>query len=942
MKIKLPLNHLTLFLLTYFIIGILAPVNAQVYKDSTAKTEDRVEDLLGRMTLDEKVGQMAQAERAAFSDITEIKNYFLGSLLSGGGSAPSINTGKGWADMFDLYQKQAMNTRLGIPLIYGIDAVHGHNNVKNATIFPHNIGLGCTRNPELVKEAAHITALEIMGTGLNWDFAPCIAVARNERWGRTYEAFGETPELVTELGKAAVLGYQGDSLMGKSSIVACAKHYMGDGGTQDGDDQGNTIMDEATLRRIHLPAYIEAVKAKVGTVMASYSSWNGAKMHGHKYLLTDVLKTELGFDGFVVSDYAAIDQLPGTYSDQVQASINAGVDMVMLPNNYVEFTTTLKTLVNNGKVPLSRIDDAVRRILRIKFRAGLFEHPYADRTYTNDIGSDAHREVARQCVRESLVLLKKKDNVLPLGKDGHRIMVAGKNADNIGNQCGGWTISWQGGSGDITKGTSVLDAIESALGTSMVMYSADGTGAPAADVAVAVIGETPYAEGQGDRDDLNLSSEDIELVRTLKKAGIPVIVVLISGRPMLLNPILPFCDAIIAAWLPGTEGKGISDVLFGDYQPKGLLSNSWPNSMAQIPVNFGDPNYNPLFAYGYGITSLANSTPGSAPEFYAASTTADGSAVEVSFNKAIDASSVSADGFVVYVNSMPVNIKGASVKNSDNSVILISPEAVIGKGDAIRISYSGTAIKSADGGVLNEFSYNEVYNLSNDYNYLTIPGKIEAEDYSNMAGVQTENTSDAGGGLNVGYIDNGDWMDYLINIPSDGNYEFNFRVASQSAAGKITLKLDGVTVSSFTLPVTGGWQNWQTVSNTCRLTAGQKILRVTATTGGFNLNWFMVSVITSVDDEKPMPTAYNLAQNFPNPFNPVTSIQYSIPDPGNVKLTIYDMLGREVAVLVNKEQSAGTYNVKFDAGSLNLSSGMYIYKLQAGSFSETKKLMLLK
>jgi len=942
MKIKQPINHLTLFLLISMIIGIIMPVKAQVYKDSTAKIEDRIEDLLARMTLDEKVGQMAQAERAAFSDVTEIKNYFLGSLLSGGGSAPASNTGKGWADMFDLYQKQAMNTRLGIPLIYGIDAVHGHNNVKDATIFPHNIGLGCTRNPELVKAAAHITALEIMGTGLNWDFAPCIAVARNERWGRTYEAFGETPELVTELGKAAVLGYQGDSLMGKSSIVACAKHYMGDGGTKDGDDQGNTVIDEATLRSIHLPAYIEAIKAKVGTVMASYSSWNGVKMHGNKYLLTDVLKTELGFDGFVVSDYAAIDQLSGSYSDQVEASINAGVDMVMLPNNYVEFTTTLKSLVNSGRVPLSRVDDAVRRILRIKFRNGLFEHPYADRTYINDIGSDAHREVARQCVRESLVLLKKKDNVLPLSKDGYRIMVAGKNADDIGNQCGGWTISWQGSSGDITKGTSVLDAIESAVGTSMIMYSADGTGAPAADVAVAVIGETPYAEGQGDRDDLNLSTEDIELVRTLKKAGIPVIVVLISGRPMLLNPILPFCDAVIAAWLPGTEGKGISDVLFGDYQPKGLLSNSWPNSMSQIPVNFGDTNYNPLFDYGYGITSLANSAAGSSPEFYAASTTSDGTAVEVSFNKTIDASSVSTDGFVVYVNSMPVNLTGAALKSSDNTILVLTPETAVDKGDAVRISYSGSAIKSADGGILNEFSYNEVYNLSNDYNYLTIPGKIEAEDYSNMAGVQTENTSDTGGGLNVGYIDTGDWMDYLVNVPSDGSYEFKFRVASQSTAGKITLKLDGTTVSSFTLPVTGGWQNWQTVSNTCNLTAGQKTLRVAATIGGFNLNWFMVSVITSVNDDKSVPSSYSLKQNFPNPFNPVTTIEYSIPEAGDVKLAIYDILGSEIAVLVNKEQSTGTYTVKFDASSMGLSSGMYIYKLQAGSYTEIKKLMLLK
>ncbi|MGE5810008.1 MAG: glycoside hydrolase family 3 protein, partial [Ignavibacteria bacterium] len=602
------LKKIIFFPFAFIFIFLFADViNSQVYLDSTADVENRIEDLLSRMTLDEKIGQMAQAERSAVTGNSDITTYFLGSILSGGGSVPQGNNAESWLNMFDSFQAQALNTRLKIPIIYGIDAVHGHNNVRNAVIFPHNIGLGCARDSELVRQAACITAKEIMGTGLNWTFAPCIAVPQNERWGRTYEGFSESPELVSQLGAASVLGFQGDSLMGKSSIVACAKHYVGDGGTTGGYDQGNTEVDEETLRRIHLPGYIAAINAGVGTVMASFSSWNGSKLHGNKYLLTDVLKNELGFAGFVVSDWAAIDQLPGTYSNKVEASINAGIDMVMLPYNYETFISTVKTLVSQGLILQSRIDDAVRRILRIKLKAGLFEHPYADRTYSDRIGSDAHRLVARECVRKSLVLLKKKDNVLPLSKNNIKIHVAGKNADDIGNQCGGWTISWQGSSGNITEGTTVLEAIQNAVETSTVVYSQDGSGAAGSDFAVAVIGETPYAEYVGDRDDLNLSSSDINTVRNLKKEGIPVIVIIISGRPMIIEPILHYSDAIIAAWLPGTEGDGIADILFGDYQPSGQLSYTWPQNMEQIPINFGDSEYSPLYAFGYGIKDLNNS-----------------------------------------------------------------------------------------------------------------------------------------------------------------------------------------------------------------------------------------------------------------------------------------------------------------------------------------------
>jgi beta-glucosidase len=575
------------------------PVN-----EGNLSIDDKVNSLLGQMTIDEKIGQMVQADFAALKDINDIKKYYMGSLLGGGDSETPDLTAKGWADYYDMTQAVALQTRLKIPLIFGIDAVHGHNNVTGAVIFPHNIGLGCTRNPDLVKEAARITAKEVAGTGIDWTFAPCIAVARNERWGRTYESFGETTELAKSLGSAAVVGFQGADLSNGESVLACAKHYVGDGGTTNGVDQGNTEVDEQTLRAIHLPGYIEAIKAGVGSVMASYNSWNGQKLHGHKYLITDVLKGELKFEGFVVSDWAGVDQVNASYKDAVTQAINAGIDMVMVPAKYAEFFSIMKQLVNEGTIPVSRVDDAVKRILRIKYKMGLFERPYTDRSLTAQVGSQAHREVARQCVRESMVLLKNDNNTLPLAKTVKRVHLAGKSANDIGNQCGGWTIAWQGASGDVTTGgTTIQKGIEMAVSSStQVTYSADGSGASGADVGIVVIGETPYAEMKGDRSDLSLSAEDDAAVKNMKAAGIPVVVILLSGRPMIINNILEDCDAFVAAWLPGTEGQGVADVLFGDYNFKGKLSFSWPRAMNQLPINYGDSSYDPLFPYGFGLT----------------------------------------------------------------------------------------------------------------------------------------------------------------------------------------------------------------------------------------------------------------------------------------------------------------------------------------------------
>jgi beta-glucosidase len=572
--------------------------------------------------LEEKVGQMLQAEITGLKDEGDVEKYFLGSLLSGGSADPKNgNSLNDWTDMYDGYQSRALRTRLGIPILYGVDAVHGHNNVLGAVVFPQNIGLGCTRNARLVEEAARVTAVEVRATGINWTFAPCVTVPRDERWGRTYEGFGETPELASLLGEAAVRGFQGSDLSHPLSVLACAKHFVGDGGTTLGTgakknpnsderwplDRGDTRLGERELREIHMRGYVTTIRAGVGTVMPSYSSWNGVKCSGSRRLLTEILKQELGFEGFLISDYNAIDEMPGDYKSQIEKSVNAGMDMFMVPDKYRELYALLLELVKENRVPMARVDDAVTRIMRVKFAMGLMERNrthLADRTLHRSFGSAAHRRVARECVRQSLVLLKNERRALPLSKRATRIHVGGRGADDIGIQCGGWTISWQGKAGEVTTGgTTILKAVEQAVSPrTRVTYSKDGTGAEGADVGLVVIGETPYAEMMGDRTDLNLDPADVAAVENMKRAGIPVVAVLLSGRPMIIGDVLAKCDAFVAAWLPGTEGHGVADVLFGDHRPTGKLSFSWPRTTAQIPVNVGERGYDPLFRYGFGLT----------------------------------------------------------------------------------------------------------------------------------------------------------------------------------------------------------------------------------------------------------------------------------------------------------------------------------------------------
>lgn len=576
------------------------------YLNPRKPIKERVADLIGRMTLDEKIGQMTQAERGALGKQSDIATYVLGSLLSGGGSTPSSNTPRAWADMIDGFQLQAQRTRLQVPLIYGVDAVHGHNNVVGATIFPHNVGLGATRDPDLVERAGEITAREVKATGIPWDFAPCLCVSRDDRWGRAYESFGEDPALVSRM--ATVI----DGLQ-DNGVLATAKHYVGDGGTAYGSstsgdytiDQGVTKVGRQELEAVHLAPFVEAVKRGVATVMPSFSSVDFGdgplKMHAHKELITDVLKGRLGFKGFVISDWQAIDQIPGDYPSDVRTSVNAGLDMIMVPYAYPAFESTLKAEVEAGRVPVGRVDDAVARILTQKFRLGLFERPYADRSGIDDVGSAAHRAVARTAAGRSQVLLKNDGGLLPLRRDA-RIYVAGSNADDIGNQTGGWTISWQGSSGPITPGTTILSGIRSRA--SSVTYSRDASADLAGhDVGVVVVGETPYAEGQGDVGragrTLELSAADRAAIDKVCGA-MKCAVLVVSGRPLQLGD-LSGVEAVVASWLPGTEGAGVADPLFGAVPYTGRLPFTWFRSVAQLPINVGDAAYDPLWPYGWGL-----------------------------------------------------------------------------------------------------------------------------------------------------------------------------------------------------------------------------------------------------------------------------------------------------------------------------------------------------
>ncbi len=581
-----------------------------------------IEDIIDDMTVAEKIGQMTQVSN---EDITpsEVADHFIGSVLSGGNGNPQPNTPAVWTDMVSSYVDASTETRLGIPLIYGVDAVHGHGNVAGATVFPHNIGLGAAADAALVEQIGRATAIEMQATGIRWAFAPTLAVPHDIRWGRTYEGYGRDTSLVSSLGSAQIRGLQG-SEPGAVDVLACVKHFVGDGATSWGTapryewtdwwdgwgdtwqiDQGDARITEAELRTTHLAPYRTAIEADALTAMVSYSSWNGDKLHSHRHLLTDVLKTELGFRGFVVSDWKGVDQVAPRYEDAVVACINAGLDMVMVPDDFEKFIDVMLEATLHGRIPMSRIDDAVRRILTAKRAVGLFA-PDADPPPLSAVGAAAHRAIAAEAVRRSAVLLKN-DRAVPLDSATLTIDVAGVAANDIGLQCGGWTVGWQGGTGSTTPGSTILDGLRSSTAAE-ISFDADGhfPGHDRCDVGVVCLAEPPYAEGPGDRAEPALSDQDRAVFERIRLRADKVVLVVYSGRPLIIDDLMDRADAVVAAWLPGSEGAALGELLAGAHPFMGRTPQPWPRSFADLD----DPEATPLFPTGHGLGSTLTSIGG--------------------------------------------------------------------------------------------------------------------------------------------------------------------------------------------------------------------------------------------------------------------------------------------------------------------------------------------
>ena len=604
--------------------------------------EQRIADLLARMTLEEKVGQVLQADIATVTP-QDVRDYHLGSVLNGGGSAPKGDLRgqpQDWLELADAFWEASSDTAdggSGIPVIWGTDAVHGHSNIVGATVFPHNIGLGAANDPDLVYEIGRVTALEIAVTGLDWTFAPTLAVVRNDRWGRSYEGYSEDPRIVAAYAPRVVEGLQGrlgtPEFLAPGRVLACAKHFVGDGGTYGGDDQGDNRATEAQLRDLHAAGYPPAIAAGVQTVMASFNSFHGRKMHGSKPMLTDVLVGRMGFDGFVVGDWNGHGQVEGCSNESCAAAFNAGLDMFMVPDDFKALYRNTLDQVRAGTISEARLDEAVARILRVKLRAGIFEAPRpSQREYAGRwelLGAPEHRAIAREAVRRSLVLLKNDNGLLPIAP-GSRVLVAGDGADDIGKQSGGWTLSWQGTGNrneHFPNGQSIYDGIREAVEAhgGRALLSIDGSWDEKPDVAIVVFGENPYAEGVGDRSNVDYTppdgpSDGLELLQRLRQDGVSTVSVFLSGRPLWANPELNASDAFVAAWLPGSEGGGVADVLIAaaDGSPRhdfdGRLSFSWPASAAQVEVNVDDDGYRPLFPYGFGLSYEDDGGLGPLPE----------------------------------------------------------------------------------------------------------------------------------------------------------------------------------------------------------------------------------------------------------------------------------------------------------------------------------------
>jgi len=760
-------------------------VDKSVYMDATRDVGERVEALMSQMTLEEKVGQMLQAEQTeprGGASPEDAQEYVIGAMLfSGGAIPPTGNMPNDWKDRAELYETAALNTRLGIPLLFGVDAIHGHNNVYGATIYPHSIGIGAAANTELTRQLGAAAAEEIRATGTQMTFSPTLGLPQNERWGRYYECFAEDAELAGALGAAYIEGYQGiegeDDFLSSSHVLATAKHYIAEGMTKNGKNQGNVEVDESAFNQILydelLVPYRDAIEAGVRCVMVSYHSINDEGVHANKELITDILKVELGFEGIVVSDYNAITKLltpDDSYKDKLKLAVTAGIDLFMEPHNWDEFLSTMTELVEEDSVSMERIDDAVSRILTVKFEMGLFEEPFSDDSLMETIGSNEHRELARQAVRESMTLLKNdtisdsSKTVMEMLSEYNNILVAGTAAHDIGIQCGGWSITWQGSTGETTEGTTILEGIREAVGdTKNVTYSENGTVLNTHEVAIVVVGERPYSESKGDRQpgELVLPENDQAVIANIRESNpnIPIVCILITGRPITIANELGDMDALICAWLPGTEGAGVADILFGDYEFTGTSPVTWPWYALDVTEKFTDES-KVLFPLGMGLKR-----------------------------------------------------DGTSIKKGGQAVI----------GEAPQEPYDDTIIRFDDEG-----------------------GSFEAEGIYGQFETVTEYKEGASEGACLGGIYGASEAWYKIDVAKAGTYQIEMCIAvgrDDPWQGILKLYIDEDEEGlSPDLSYTGGWgekeSDWKIVTITSYLTKGEQIFKIEANSWGFNIDKF--------------------------------------------------------------------------------------------------------
>ena len=822
---------------------LLLSMNGQSSKSASKSVETQVTEIMNTMSLDDKIGQMIIADFGILhNNLQDIATYKIGNILFGGDSDPNTNTAEAWADICDSLQRIAISANQHIPLFLATDAIHGHSNVSNATIFPQNIAMGCTRNTHLISEQGRITASEVAATGIRLAFTPHYVVPRDERWGGIFEGYSENPVDVKKFGKAYLEGFNSVKTADGGMVLACPK-YSGDVSfNNDAVDVKNSIQFGSKLLPLTDSIFIES-----GAIMISSFQFANNPKIDQQFSLVETLKKNTSFKGMIVSDWELVNTIHCDYHTIVKNAINAGIDLFTEPSSYKQFIKTMKQCVTNGEISKERIDDAVKRILTQKIKIGLMNHPLAYRDLLGKIGDKGRKNIVRQCVRESAVILLNKNNILPISKKAARIHVAGSAANNMAMQCGGWTIGWQGLGDNVIPGKTMLEALKQAASGVKISYSKNGQGATGSELGIVVIGENPYAEWYGNKKDLSISQEDINAVVNIKNANVPVVCIILSGRPLILDPIIDYCDAIVASWLPGPEIEGLTDILMGEAKPSGLLSQSWPLTMNQIAENYGEIVYNPLFPYQTGITTL-EITKYRTPRLLSANVIKKGGAIELAFSRPISTFNAT-DNFSITTAGKTQKPVSGELKPDNAAQIILALKDSIKANQKVSLNFEIGVVKSKDGEELLPFKN---FNVFNPYTTLKkiyhIPAMIQAEKYSDQKDIEIQDCWDDKGGQAIA-LEKNEWVEYVLTSTFPGYYTVNFRIQSTKKT-EISLSLDGREIGTANVPATKEG-TWKTVEmKNVYITNGKQTFTVYVKGEACSINWISFYTFVNFTESK--------------------------------------------------------------------------------------------